>query len=77
MAVSPKSGTARDTPTTGARQADTIPSYGTIPRIARDPLRAFEDVGRESRGEIVRVDLGLSRRYVVTHLQHVQLAEAC
>lgn len=76
MAVSPKSGIARYTFTTGARQADTIPSYGTIPRIAQDPPRAFEDVGQQSPGEVVRLDLGLSSWCIVTD-SHVRLAEAC
>jgi hypothetical protein len=77
VAVLPDSETARDTHTTGARQANTIPANRTLLRIPRDPLKAFEEIGRESRGEIARLDLGLFRRYLVKRPQYVVLAEAC
>ncbi|WP_370024231.1 cytochrome P450 [Planotetraspora sp. GP83] len=38
----------------------------------RDPLKAFEEVGREARGEIVRLTMGPFRPYLVTHPDHVR-----
>lgn len=49
-----------------------IPAYRTIPRLARDRLRAFTEIGRECDGALARVDLGLTRPYLVTHPDHVQ-----
>jgi len=54
------------------RRARTIPAYRTIPRLARNPLNAFEEIAQESDGAIVRLHLGLFRPYLVTHPQHVQ-----
>ncbi|MUN42456.1 cytochrome P450 [Actinomadura sp. NEAU-AAG5] len=43
-----------------------------LPRLLRDPLRAFEEVGREAGGEIARVNLGPFRPYLITHPDHLQ-----
>ncbi|GAA0396602.1 cytochrome P450 [Microbispora corallina] len=43
-----------------------------IPAILRDPVRALLDMGREAAGEIVRVNLGPFRPYLVTHPEHLQ-----
>jgi cytochrome P450 len=54
------------------RRAKTVPLYRTIRGLMRDPLKAFEDIGRRSQGEIVRLNLGLFRPYLVTNPDHVQ-----
>lgn len=43
-----------------------------LPRLLRDPLAAIEYVGAQAQGEIVRLDLGVFRPYLVTHPDHVQ-----
>lgn len=55
-----------------ARKPPKIPFRHGFPRLLRDPLKAFEQIGRESNGEITRVNLGVSRPYLVTHPAHVQ-----
>jgi cytochrome P450 len=55
-------------------KALTIPAHHTLPRLARDPLGAFAEIGRRSAGAVVRLNLGLFRPYLVTdpgHVQHV------
>lgn len=56
----------------GAGKAVTVPFHRAVPRLVRDPLKAFEQIGRRSGGEIVRLDLGWFRPYLVTHPDHVQ-----
>ncbi|MEV5825784.1 cytochrome P450 [Spirillospora sp. NPDC052242] len=55
-----------------ARKPGRIPFLQGIPKLLRDPLGAFEQLGREANGEITRVDLGVFRPYLVTHPDHVQ-----
>ena len=54
------------------RPARTIPARHTVPALAADPLRGFEQIGREAAGEVVRIGLGLFRPYLVTHPDHVR-----
>lgn len=49
-----------------------VPARRSLPRLARDPMRAFEQVGRDSDGALTRLHLGLIRPYLVTHPDHVQ-----
>lgn len=49
-----------------------VPFYRTLPALARDPLRAFERIGRRADGAVVRIDLGISRPYVVSSPDDVQ-----
>jgi cytochrome P450 len=49
-----------------------IPLRRTVPGLIRDPVRALEQVGRESDGALVRLDLGLTRPYLATHPDQVQ-----
>jgi cytochrome P450 len=49
-----------------------IPMYRTLPRLARDPLRGFEEIGRDGGGALVRLNLGLTRPYLATHPDHVR-----
>lgn len=50
----------------------TIPVHRTVPRLARDPLRGFEQIGRDCDGALARLHLGLTRPYLATHPDHVQ-----
>jgi cytochrome P450 len=50
----------------------TVPVHRTVPGLARDPLRAFAQIGRECGGALARLDLGLTRPYLVTHPDHVR-----
>ncbi|MGW5412023.1 cytochrome P450 [Actinomadura geliboluensis] len=54
------------------REPRTIPFHQSLPRLLRDPLGAIEQMGRESQGEITRVNLGMLRPYLVTRPEHVQ-----
>lgn len=50
----------------------TVPVHRTVPGLARDPLRAFEQIGRDCDGALARLHLGLTRPYLATHPDHVQ-----
>ncbi|TMR06264.1 cytochrome P450 [Actinomadura soli] len=54
-----------------ARRARTL-SLRHLPGLMREPLETFERLGSEASGEIVRVNLGVSRPYLVTRPEHVQ-----
>lgn len=49
-----------------------FPFHRVFPQIVRDPVRVVRQAGAESAGEIIRLDLGLFRPYLVTHPDHVQ-----
>ncbi|MFC0530853.1 cytochrome P450 [Phytohabitans kaempferiae] len=56
------------------RKARRIPIHRTLPALARDPLRAFAAIGRDTGGEVVQLNLGLHRPYLVSRpedMQHV------
>ncbi|GAA4706380.1 cytochrome P450 [Phytohabitans rumicis] len=53
------------------RSARRIPVYRTIPRLIRDPLGGLQAIAKETGGEIVRLNLGLFRPYLVTDPEHV------
>ncbi|MFD0856435.1 cytochrome P450, partial [Actinomadura adrarensis] len=55
-----------------AREARSIPLRNSLPRLLHNPLEAIEEMGRESNGEITRVNLGVLRPYLVTRPEHVQ-----
>ncbi|MEO3825290.1 cytochrome P450 [Actinomadura sp. B10D3] len=54
-----------------ARKARMLP-LRHLPGLVRDPLEAFEEMGREADGEIVRVNLGPFRPHLITHPEHLQ-----
>lgn len=54
------------------RQARTLPLRQVLPAILRDPVRAILEIGRASGGDIVRVNLGPFRPYLITHPDHLQ-----
>jgi cytochrome P450 len=53
-------------------KARRIPIHRTLPRFATNPYAVLDEVGREAGGEVVRLDLGLFRPYLLTHPDHVQ-----
>ncbi|MBB2910317.1 cytochrome P450 [Streptosporangium becharense] len=55
-----------------ARQATVVPLRRLLPMLVRGPVNAFAEVGRQARGQVVRLDLGPFRPYLVTHPDHVQ-----
>jgi cytochrome P450 len=55
-----------------ARKARRIPIHRTLPALIRNPLRAFEEIGRETGGAVVRLDLGLHRPYLVSRPEDMQ-----
>jgi cytochrome P450 len=54
------------------RDARVFPFYRIFPPLVRDPLGAFEEVGRQADGEIIRLSLGAFRPYLITRPEHVQ-----
>ncbi|MGV9771324.1 cytochrome P450 [Streptosporangium sp. NPDC003464] len=61
-----------DTGTRGVRRARTAPARHILPRFMRDPVNALAELGRQADGEVVRLNLGPFRPYLVTHPEHVQ-----
>ncbi|HEY7488515.1 MAG TPA: cytochrome P450 [Streptosporangiaceae bacterium] len=55
-----------------AQEATTFPIHRILPGLARDPLSGFADIGRRANGEIVRLNIGAFRPYLVTRPAHVQ-----
>jgi cytochrome P450 len=54
------------------RDARTIPVYRDMIRLVRHPVSGLEEIGRRCDGEVVRLDLGLFRPYLVTSPEHVK-----
>lgn len=54
------------------RRSRTIPVHRVLPRFVKDPVNALAEIGRQAEGEVVRLDLGFFRPYLVTHPDHVQ-----
>ncbi len=50
----------------------TLPFYRLLAKHLRDPMSAFEGAGKAAAGEIVRLNMGPFRPYLVTHPDHVQ-----
>ncbi|WP_433430795.1 cytochrome P450 [Nonomuraea sp. CA-141351] len=49
-----------------------VPFYRAIPRLLKDPVAELARMGAEAAGQVVRVDLGPFRPYLVSHPDHVQ-----
>jgi enediyne biosynthesis protein E7 len=49
-----------------------MPVHSTLPSLLRDPVRGLVAAGNRSGGEIVRVNVGSFRPYLITHPGHVQ-----
>ncbi|RKF28582.1 cytochrome P450 [Micromonospora globbae] len=54
------------------RRARTIPLHQVVPSLLRDPARALIALGNRTGGELVRINVGSFRPYLVTHPRHVQ-----
>ncbi len=54
------------------RRAGTIPLRHTVPSLMRDPARALVEFGERSGGEVVKLNLGSLRPYLITHPDHLQ-----
>ncbi|MEU7834499.1 cytochrome P450 [Nonomuraea sp. NPDC049129] len=52
--------------------ARTLPFLRSLARHARTPVRAFQEASDRARGELVRLNMGPFRPYLVTHPDHVQ-----
>ncbi|MCG5218775.1 cytochrome P450 [Streptosporangium soli] len=52
--------------------ARTLPFRRIVPPLVRDPVKALGEIAAEADGEIVRLNLGTFRPYLVTHPDHVQ-----
>ncbi len=59
-------------PAAAGTRAPTVPFRRTVPRLARDPLAALESFGGWRDGNVVRLNLGLFRPYLLTRPEHVQ-----
>ncbi|WP_320066918.1 cytochrome P450 [Micromonospora sp. RTGN7] len=57
---------------TRPRRAKTVPLWHVLPALARDPARALIGFGQQADGEVVRLNLGSFRPYLVTDPVHVQ-----
>lgn len=62
------------TPTdfTQARPAAVVPLRHALPQLIRDPLKALVGFADEARGEVIRLNLGTFRPYLVSSPAHVQ-----
>ncbi|WP_415624398.1 cytochrome P450 [Phytohabitans flavus] len=49
-----------------------MPIHRTLPRLIRDPFGALQAIAEEADGEVVRLELGWFRPYLVTNPDHVQ-----
>lgn len=55
-----------------SRKARRVPLHRTVPRLVRNPMRGLLAIAREAAGDVVRLELGWFRPYLVTHPDHVQ-----
>jgi cytochrome P450 len=61
-----------DMDTGPVRRVRSVPIHRALPRLMHDPAGALAEFAQEADGEIVRIDLGPFRPYLVTHPDHVQ-----
>ncbi|MEV4540830.1 cytochrome P450 [Micromonospora echinaurantiaca] len=54
------------------RRADAVPLRQVVPSLLRDPAQALVEFGERSRGEVVKLNLGSFRPYLVTRPEHLQ-----
>ncbi|GLV52749.1 cytochrome P450 [Thermobispora bispora] len=55
-----------------AKKVRTIPFYRLLVKNLHDPIAAFEEVGRIVKGELVRLNMGPFKPFLVTYPDHVQ-----
>lgn len=61
-----------DTTPVPTRRAGAIPLRHVVPGLLREPSRALVEFGERSGGEVVKLNLGAFRPYLVTHPEHLQ-----
>ncbi|MFF5205942.1 cytochrome P450 [Streptosporangium sp. NPDC000396] len=61
-----------DTAARSVRRARPVPIHRALPRLAREAAGALVKFAQEADGEIVRLELGPFRPYLVSHPDHVQ-----
>ncbi|MEV8634569.1 cytochrome P450 [Streptosporangium sp. NPDC051023] len=54
------------------RRSRTVPVHRALSGLMKDPVNTLAEIGRRAQGEVVRLELGLFRPYLVTHPDHVQ-----
>ncbi len=61
-------------PATGAAvtKPHVFPFYRAVPRLVKDPVTELARMGVEAGGEVVRLDIGPFRPYLISHPDHVQ-----
>ncbi|MGN9775808.1 cytochrome P450 [Micromonospora sp. H33] len=59
-------------PSRPVNRTRSVPLRQILPAVVRDPARALIDVGERGGGDILRLNLGTFRPYLVTHPRHVQ-----
>ena len=55
-----------------ARRAEVVPARHALPQLIRDPLKALVRFADEAKGEIIRLNLGTFRPYLISDPAHVQ-----
>ncbi|WP_233559009.1 cytochrome P450 [Micromonospora radicis] len=58
--------------TVQTRRAGTVPLRHTVPGLLRDPARTLVECGERSGGEVVKINLGSFRPFLITHPDHLQ-----
>ena len=59
-------------PVTVSTEPRTIPLRRALPALVRDPLGALVDFAQDADGDVVRLNLGSFRPYLVSHPEHLQ-----
>ncbi|MEO3791343.1 cytochrome P450 [Nonomuraea sp. B10E15] len=49
-----------------------VPFYRAIPRLVKDPITELARMATDAAGQVVRLDLGPFRPYLISHPDHVQ-----
>ncbi|WP_268903603.1 cytochrome P450 [Herbidospora solisilvae] len=63
-----------ETPARPVRSPRNLPLHRLLPMVVRAPLEGLADVARDAGGEIVRLDVGPFRPYLLSHPDHLQHA---
>lgn len=71
--ASHREGSTMGTPMAGAAgKPVTVPAWKALPSFVRDAHQSLVDFAEAANGEVVRLGLGVSSPYLVTHPDHVQ-----
>ncbi|PMR60182.1 cytochrome P450 [Verrucosispora sp. ts21] len=58
--------------TVQTRRAGSVPLRHVLPGLLRDPARALVECGERSGGDVVKLNLGSFRPFLITHPEHLQ-----